>query len=232
MKYILQTFQRLQKRVQALWKEVEVNISDLGLSFDWRKQDRNASNSSQSFKIFSSSLGKSCCSAAPAAIENESFWPKEQKNRNDDNLGLINRRGFHKRVPERYFHMEAKDIPRCIHRWCNISQKSFPGCDDPKQNGVHLRKKGKWSSDRKRLSLQQVTLGFFWAWDWIIMKWRALKSLCMQAFFRGLSYCLKWPEDHTGTLLTILQTSRLVLLVCPFINTADPDEPPINKPKT
>ena len=148
MKYILQTFQRLQKRVQPLWKKVEVNISDLGLSFDWRKQDRNASNSSQSFKIFSSSLGKSCCSAAPAAIENESFWPKEQKNRNDDNLGLINRRGFHKRVPERYFHMdmEAKDIPRCIHRWCNISQKSFPGCDDPKQNGVYLREKGKWSS--------------------------------------------------------------------------------------
>lgn len=165
-----------QKRVQAFWKEVKINFSNLGLSFDWRKHDWKASNSFQSFKIFSSSLGKSWFSATPAAIENESSCPKEQKNRNDDNLGLINRRGFNEKVPERYFHMEAKDSPYPrMHRWRNISQKPFPGCDDPKQNGVHLCEKGKWSSKQKRFSFQHVKLGFFPAWDCIIMEWHACK---------------------------------------------------------
>ena len=107
MKNILQNFPTVSL---GLLERNKNNISNLGLSFDWRKHDWKASNSSQSFKIFSSSLGKSWFSAAPAAIKNESLWPKEQKNRNDDNLGLINRQGFNKRVPERYFHMETKRL--------------------------------------------------------------------------------------------------------------------------
>lgn len=135
--FIKFTFQDFLKGHSGFWKEVKLsfNISNLGLSFDWRKQDWNASNFPQSFKIFSSSLGKSWDSAVPVAIEDESLWRKAQKARNDKNFGLTNLRVLNKKMllfAERAFHMEANclNIPRCKDEWRKITQKpSGDYCD-------------------------------------------------------------------------------------------------------